>query len=301
MTSQPIIDAHHHFWDLSLCKHPWLDGRKPIHSFRYGNYSSIMKDYLLPDYRRDWGKHRIVKSVYVETEWDPTDPTGEAKWVQRYHDETGFPHAMVAQVWFERDDIEAVLKAYSHCQLIRSVRQKPTTIVPGKLCQSIPRGSMSNPKFREGYKNLAKYGLHYDLQVPWWHLREASELARTFPETIIILNHTGLPADRSPGALKNWLEAIQEFAVEPNTAVKISGIGVPGVRWNDNENAWIIHKTICTFGIDRCMFASNFPVDGLCDTFTVIYEKFKSVVCNLPYDHQVALFHDNAVKYYQPL
>ena len=49
----PIIDAHHHFWDLSLKKHPWLDGRQNIKNFRYGDYSKICKNYLLEDYKKE--------------------------------------------------------------------------------------------------------------------------------------------------------------------------------------------------------------------------------------------------------
>jgi len=301
MTSQPIIDAHHHLWDLNLRKHPWLDGRREISTFRYGNYSKIMKNYLLSDYQKDWANHTIVKSIYVEAEWDPNDPIGETEWVQRYHDETGFPNAMVAQIWFEQENANDILQGHSAFPIVRSVRQKPKTNATQKPFDFGEPGSMSDPKFRKGYRKLSKYGLHYDLQTPWWHLREAADLAQTFPETLIILNHTGLPADRSPEGLKNWLAAIQEFAFEPNTAVKISGIGVQDALWVDNENSWIILKTIETFGVNRCMFASNFPVDSLCTPMEIIYNKFKTIVKNYPLESQAALFHDNAVNFYKPL
>ena len=160
---------------------------------------------------------------------------------------------------------------------------------------------MGDPDFRSGYKNLLKYNLHYDLQTPWWHLSEAAMLARDFPDTLIILNHTGLPSDRSPMGLNRWRSAIQEFAFQPNTAIKISGIGVAGNKWNPQENNRIITDAIATFGAERCMFASNFPVDGLCDSFDTIFQNFKKIASSFSIKDQSALFHDNALKYYRPL
>ena len=242
-----------------------------------------------------------MKSIYVETEWDPMDPIGETEWVMRHHDKTGFPNAMVAQIWFEQENATDILQRHSKFRIVKSVRQKPRTNTSQKPFDFGERGSMSDPNFRKGYSKLSKYGLHYDLQTPWWHLREAADLARTFPETLIILNHAGLPSDRTSKGLNNWLSAIQEFAFEPNTAVKISGIGVPGKSWVDNENSWIILKTIETFGVHRCMFASNFPVDSLCTPMEIIFDKFKTIVKNQPFANQAALFHDNASRIYEPL
>ena len=305
MPELSIVDAHHHFWDLALGKHPWLDGRHVIKSFRYGDYAAIRRDYLLADFRRDWAGHDVVKSVYVETEWDPRDPVGESAWVQRHHDRTGFPHAMVGQAWFDRDDIAGILAGHADYPLIRSVRQKPMAAVsPDAFIAGAP-GSMADPAFRAGYRHLAKHGLHYDLQTPWWHLGEAADLARDFPDTLIILNHTGLPSDRSAAGLAGWRAALRRFAAEPNTAVKISGIGVveagTGTAWTLASNAEIVLETIGIFGVARCMFASNFPVDGLCASFDAIFSGFKRITAAFSEIDQRALFHDNAIKYYRPV
>lgn len=300
MPTFPIIDAHHHFWDLSIGKHAWLDGRHVIESFRYGDYTAIRRDYLMEDFRRDWAGHQVVKSVYVETEWDPLDPVGESGWVQRFHDRTGFPHAVVGQAWFDRDDIGEVLAGHAAYPLTRSVRQKPKAAAsPDTFVAGAP-GSMADPAFRDGYRHLARHGLHYDLQTPWWHLGEAADLARDFPDTLIILNHTGLPSDRSAGGLAGWRAALQQFAAEPNTAVKISGIGQPGAPWTVESNGPIVREAIDIFGPDRCMFASNFPVDGVCASFDTIFSGFREITRSFPQAEQRALFHDNAVKYYRP-
>jgi predicted TIM-barrel fold metal-dependent hydrolase len=296
-----IIDAHHHFWDLSLKKHPWLDGRHKITNFRYGDYSNICKNYLLDDYQNDWARHKIIKSVYVETEWDPTDPAGESNWVQNHYEAFGFPNAFVGQIWFEDENVDNILSAHKSFPITRSVRQKPQSTLSFEEFKPNLPGSMGDPKFRAGYKHLLKHGLHYDLQTPWWHLGEAALLARDFPDTVIILNHTGLPSDRSKLGIDRWRSAIQEFALQPNTAVKLSGIGIANEPWHVEENELIIKDTIMAFGPDRCMFGSNFPVDGLCNSFDTIFQNFKNITSTFSKKDQSALFHDNAVKYYHPL
>ena len=301
MADLPIIDAHHHFWDLGLGKHPWLDGRHVIDGFRYGDYAAIRRNYLLEDYKRDSAGHDVVKTVHMETEWDPSDPVGETEWLHRYHDRTGYPHAVVGQAWFDRADIAEVLAGHAAFPLIRSVRQKPAAAASPEVFEAGAPGSMADPVFRSGYRQLARHGLHYDLQTPWWHLGEAADLARDFPETTILLNHTGLPSDRSPAGIAGWRAALGRFADQPNTAIKISGIGVSGAPWTTQSNGPLVLEAIRIFGVDRCMFASNFPVDGLCASYDEIFTGFKRIVAGLPDADQARLFHDNAMIYYRPV
>ena len=297
----PIIDAHQHFWDLTLGRHPWLCGDEQI-PFRYGEYSALKeRNYLPADYLRDTEGFNVVKSIYMEAEWDPADPLGETAWVMDLHERTGFPHAVIGQAWFMADDIEAVLAGQATCPLMRSIRQKPVAAPSHDAFQPGIPGSLADPAFRTGYAHLATHGLHFDLQTPWWHLDEAADLARDIPDTTIILNHTGLPADRSPDGLVAWRAHMERFAAVPNTAVKISGICVPEETWTAELNREVVLRTIELFGIERTMFASNFPVDKLVAEFDAIYSGFMNIVADVSDDDRLKLFHDNAVRYYRPV
>ena len=53
------------------------------------------------------------------------------------------------------------------------------------------------------------------------------------------------------------------------------------------------------FGVERAMFASNFPVDGLVATFDAIYRGFKDIVRDFPRADRRRLFHDNAARLYR--
>ena len=297
-SSQPIVDAHQHFWDLDRNYLPWLCDQPAI-PFRYGDYGALRRNYLPPDYFRDSARQNVVKTVHVETEWDPADPVGETRWLQTIIEATGFPHAIVAQARLDRDDVEAVLAGHAAFARVRGIRHKPRAAeAPDRVERGAP-GSMGDPQWRRGYAMLARHGLSFDLQTPWWHLAEAAALARDFPQTQIILNHTGLPSDRSEQGLAGWREAMRVLAEQPNVACKISGLGQPGQAWTVASNGPVVLDTIAIFGIERCMFASNFPVDRLVADFDTIFDGFKAIVAHLRTTEQAALFHDNAVRLYR--
>jgi predicted TIM-barrel fold metal-dependent hydrolase len=298
MSSLPIVDAHQHFWNLEKNYHPWLADEPPA-NFRYGDVAPLRRNYLPKDYFADSAGHRVVATVHMEAEWDSRDPVGETKWLAELRKETGFPTAAIGQAWFGREDIAEVLAGHASHDFMRGVRQKPKAAASPAEVKSGAPGSMSDAHWRKGYALLEQHGLSYDLQAPWWHMAEAADLARDFQRTPIIVNHTALPADRSPEGLAGWRKALESAAAQPNVALKISGIGLRGERWSAEKNAPIVRDAIRIFGTNRCMFASNFPVDGLVGSFDTIFSGFKAIVADLPEAQQRALFHDNAVRIYR--
>ncbi len=298
MNSIPIIDPHQHFWDLERNYLPWLCDL-PMIPFRYGDYSAVKRNYLPTDYRKDTAGFDVVGSVYVEAEWDPNDPIGETRWVSTLADVRGLPTAVVAQAWLHREDAAEVLAGQAAFPRVRGIRQKPAAApTPKSAHRGAPR-SMDDGLFRDGFAHLARLGLSYDLQTPWWHLDAALELARDFPEVQIILNHTGLPSDRSDEGVKGWREAMGAFSEAPNVALKISGLGQPGQPWTAEANGPIVRDALAMFGIERCMFASNFPIDGLCADFETIFKGFMTITADLTEEDRRALFHGNAARLYR--
>ena len=293
-----IIDAHHHFWDLDRNYLPWLRDEPPV-AFRYGDYSELKRNYLPGDYRRDNGRFEVIGSVFVETEWDPRDPAGEVHWVEGVQHEHGLPTVMVAQAWLDRSDVGDLLHSHSLRPIVRGIRHKPKAAPSPDALELGAPGSMADEAFRRGYALLAPNGLSYDLQTPWWHLREARDLVDAFPETQLILNHTGLPSDRSAAGIASWRRAMRTLAGAPNTAVKISGLGQAGRPWSADDNGAIILDTIDIFGVDRTMFASNFPVDSLVGSFEAIFSGFDAITCGFNDSERAALFRDNARRIYR--
>ncbi|MCC5781010.1 amidohydrolase family protein [Nitratireductor sp. B36] len=282
-----IVDAHHHYWDLSgPVAYPWLQ-TPPFLAFRYGNYGAIRKNYLPEDYRHDHGAHRIVADVHMEAEPQYGMACAEIDWLASLGEAA--PWAAAAQIWLDSDDLDGQLEALARRALVRSVRHKPMAL-PREEARRGAAGSMDDPKWRDGYARLAATSLHFELQTPWWHLDAAADLARDFPETRIILNHCGLPAQRSDEDLAAWRAAIVRFADLENTVVKLSGIGLaPGI-WPEEQNIHILRELITIFGPGRAMFASNFPVDRLCISFAAMFSAYKRAVHDLPRPDIVSLF-----------
>ena len=210
-----IVDSHHHLWDLSTKKHPWLY-KKPLINFRYGNYEQICKNFLFHDYMKVSVSYNVHKTIHMEAEWDRKDPIGEIIWLEKIHKEFGFPNGAVGQIWLHENNSELILKEYFKHPIVKSVRQKPNYDDFKK-----PIVKLSDEVFRLGFSKLAKYNLHFDLQIPWKYLKDAKLLADDFPHTLIILNHAGLPYDRSIKGLKSWRSAIKIISQCPNVVVKI--------------------------------------------------------------------------------
>lgn len=299
MDDIPIIDAHHHFWDVGANYHPWLRD-EPMIPFRYGDYAALRKNFLPEDYAQAAAGHRVVATVTMEGEWDEHDLVAESRWMSRVAaGSPNRPMAHVAKAILNRDDVEQVLAGHAALPIVRAIRHKPLAASAPDKVERGAAGSMSDPAWRRGYAMLRTHGFHFELQVPWWHADELLDLVAAYPETSVIINHTFLPADRSPAGLAGWRAALHRAAAAPQISIKISGIGLKGRLWSLDDNHMIIRDTIEIFGLDRCLFASNFPVDGLTGSFDTLYSGYKVATADLAVAERHKLFHDNAIRVYR--
>ena len=138
----------------------------------------------------------------------------------------------------------------------------------------------------------------FELQAPWWHMAEAVELARDFPATTIIVNHAGLPAARDADSMRQWRAAMARLALHVNVVVKLSGLGVCGEPWSATQQAPVIDALLADFGVGRCLFASNHPVDAIVVSLDALWQGFKALTRSLDPEKRLALFCDNALALY---
>ena len=192
-----------------------------------------------------------------------------------------------------------MLAAHGADPLVRGIRHKPRAAARPDAVEAGAPGSMGDPAWRRGYAMLAPNGLSFDLQTPWWHLAEARDLADAFGDTMLILNHTGLPADRSPEGLAGWRAGLKALAGAPNARIKISGLGQPGRPWTVEANRGIVLDAIEIFGPDRAMFASQLsgrqPGRRLRDHLV----GFDAITADLSEAERAGLFRDNARRIYR--
>ena len=311
----PIIDPHHHLWD------------------RPGNR------YLLEDLVADIRAHNVRQTVFVEctSMYRADGPeelrvVGETEFVQGIaamsasgqYGETRVATGIVGSADLRLGDrVAPVLEAQiaASPQRFRGIRHRAAwadpSVAPNQPAD-LPQHVLLDPSFRKGYAHLRTYGLSFEGWVYHTHIADLADLARTFPDTTIIFNHLGGPigvgsyAGRRDEVFAAWKPAVAELAKCPNVVAKVGGIQmvVNGYGWHqrnqpptsdellETNGKWYRH-TIEQFGPSRCMFESNFPVDRLSCSYTVLWNQFKKLTTGFSADERSAMFHDTAMRVYR--
>ncbi len=311
----PIIDAHHHMWD-----------RPPE---RYA------QDELLADFSTG---HDIRASVFVECTAmfradgpEALKPVGETEYVN------GVAAASASGIYGPArlcagivsyadltagDAVRPLLEAHIRAggERFRGIRQQAQhDAVLGSLARRAPPpGLLLNPEFRAGFAALAPLGLSFDAYLYFTQLGELLDLAKTFPETRIILNHAGTPLGIGPYAARRrevfdtWSESLRRLAECKNVALKIGGLGMAlcGFELNtrdvpassdDLADLWRPYVDVCidAFGAARCMFESNFPVDKQSCGYPVLWNAFKKLSATRSPAERTDLFSGTARRLYR--
>jgi predicted TIM-barrel fold metal-dependent hydrolase len=293
-----LVDPHHHLWDLNRFSYPWLTAQ-PHYDGIAGDLTTIAHSYLLDDYKADQGRWKVSQSVHVEAGFDPADPIEETRWLQASADAQRMPDGIVAAAALESPDVERVLAGHRVHPNIRGIRQNLNWHEnPAKTVLNRP-DMMTNPRWLAGFRLLENYDLSFDLQLYPSQMQDAARLAARHPGISIVLNHAGMPLDRDEAGLALWHSGMKALAAQPNVSAKISGLGMMDWQWSTGSIRPFVLSTIEYFGVERCMFASNFPVDRLYSSFEVLYDAFAEIVADFTEGEQRSLFGNTAVRVYR--
>jgi predicted TIM-barrel fold metal-dependent hydrolase len=294
-----IVDAHHHLWRLGGdVRYPWLqEAYDPAH-FILGDYEMLCHDFGVDEFRRAAGGAPVVASVHIEAECARGDALAETRWLHEVASQHRLPSAIVAWVDLLADDADERLAEQAAYPLVRGVRFKPrTSATPDETARG--PGALSDPRWPLSLERLARWGLSWDLRVLFWHLDEAAAMLRHAPDVDVVLEHAGLPWDRSSAGLARWRRGMAALAALPRVSVKLSEFGLPDARWNETQNLEIIRDAIAIFGAGRCMFASNFPVARLRVDYPELVRTFAAAMTGLSDTERRAIWHDNAIRLYR--
>jgi predicted TIM-barrel fold metal-dependent hydrolase len=273
-----IVDAHHHLWRLGDDgRYPWLQERYDPQAFFLGDYSAVCGDFGPEVYQARWAGLPLAATVHVEAERHPAESLAETGWLHRVNAVHGFPNAIVAHADFNAGDLARQLEAQRAFPLVRGIRCKPLTS---------PRA------------DLSVHGKPGSLQDERWHLGEAADAIAMFPSLTVILEHAGLPWDRSEAGLAHWRLGMEALARLPNVTVKLSEFGLPTAPWNRADNVRVIREALGIFGWERCMFASNLPVSGLRAGLVDIVGTVADGLAGLDTQAARAVWSGNAVRVY---
>ena len=317
----PICDTHHHLWH-----HP-----ESVYSV------SIEDHYSLQEFLNDIsGGHKIIQTVYAHmgTEYkkhgrNEMRPVGETEFVasitaQCFSDPQTSPKVAAGIVGFADltlgDAVVPVLEAHINAGAgrFRGVRLSACWDLNESIPSRAPARMLFDTEFRKGFKYLQKYNLSFDTWQYFTQLTDVVDLARTFSDTQIIVNHFGGPlftgpySSRREEVLYEWKRGINALAECPNVSIKLGGFGLHYLGFDFYERAVQPNSTevaravapfclycIESFGTNRCMLESNYPIDKSAYSYTVLWNAFKIITNHFSHSEKVNLFYNNAVKIYR--
>lgn len=309
----PIVDPHHHLWPVPLGP--------------FGRYD-------LSQLRVDTGSgHNVVATVFVECGAayrkdgpDHLGVVGETEWVAEVAAQSaGDGGAVIAGIVSsadlrQGDQVDEVLAAHEAAGqgLFRGIRHRTNHDPLVSEEHDAEPGIMVDPRFLDGMRRLAAGGYTFDAWSFHCQIPELIEVARAVPEITIVSNHLAGPVGVGPYAvdrrasMQEWRRLMSELAGCPNVVLKLGGIGmhVFGIPWGKRPtpptstevvDAWRddIRHCIDVFGPQRCMFESNFPVDGLGIGYAVLWNAFKLIAADQSPADKALLFHDTARRIYR--
>jgi predicted TIM-barrel fold metal-dependent hydrolase len=297
MTTPYIVDAHQHFQDLRN-SYPWLcDPDRPPQL--EGDLTPIRRNYLPEDYAADIAEFPVRKTVHIENGWNARDPVGETLWLQRLAASSGRPDAIVAFADLAHPDVARLLEAHAANSALRGIRQILNWHADPMLRVAASSDVMEQPAWRRGFAALGRHDLSFDLQVYWPQMDMALALARDHPDTLLVVDHFGMPIDRSPSGIADWAGAMRRLAQAPNVFAKLSGFGLGHPSWTVDDTLPLLQRVIDMFGPERVMVGTNLPVDRLFATGEAILALITACAAEYTQTEAAALLHTTAERFYR--
>lgn len=286
-----MIDAHHHLWDLTAVRYPWLMA-KGVERF-FGDPSPIQRNYLLDEFRADAAAQGISASVHIQV--GAEDGLAEATWVQSVADTTpDWPMAQVVFCDLTAPNLDAQLDAFQALSTVKGVRQIVGR-APGEDAVTGTNDLLDSPRLLDGLREAGRRGLSFDLQLIPELMVKTARVLENAPDSKIALCHAGSPHDRSPQGIADWATKLRDLSTLPQVTCKLSGLGMFQHDWAVDDFRPIIEPCLAQFGPDRCMFGSNFPVDSLYSDYATLVQAHRAIV---PQEMHKAVFHDTAAAFY---
>jgi L-fuconolactonase len=285
----PIVDTHQHLWDLDKLDLPWLSKESPLR-----------RNFVTSDYLEATKGLNVVKAVYMEVDVAEEQKVKEAEHV----------------IELSRSDEHPTVAAVIGCRLASpefgdyARRFRNTKEVKG-FRQVLPSGKFS-PQMVKNLQLLGELGKSYDLCLPAAELKETVKVVDACPETRFILDHCGnadvkafVPVsrrgDQKPGHdVDAWKRNIAALAERKHVICKISGIiaSVPK-EWSSDDLAPIVNHCLDSFGPDRVVFGSDWPVCLNGAPLKAWVGALKEIIVSRPLEEQRKLLSDNATAFYR--
>ena len=330
----PIVDPHHHLWDLRPLVPAFPEPHHPfiatVARSAYYTFDQLHADVT--------SGHNVIATVFMECgafyragASDDVKVVGEVEYVNGVAAQSASglygPARLCAGIVGHADlrlgaGVRAVLEAQiAVTGRFKGIRHSAAWDADAQVLGApfhAPPGLLADAAFREGFAQLAPLGLSFDAWVLEPQLGDVLNLARAFPETTIVLDHCGTPlgmasyGGKLPERFEAWRGAIRELATCPNVQVKLGGLAMPfcglpdhgpeaGLSSETLAAMWrpYIETCIESFGPNRAMFESNYPVDKWAGSYAVLWNAFKRLTQGASAEEKAELYAGTATRAYR--
>ena len=288
MTAKPtrIVDAHVHLWDPARTDwYPYLSTTQD--SLNMGDASGMSRLFDLPTYRAEtagWNVEKLV-NVAAATGWNSVDETLE---LNRRADADGHPDAIIGGLPPADSVAETVAALDKQLEAPRFRGVRPMGGAEG----SLPSDDVIHA--------LKERDLLFELMIHPDLLAATAKSLERHGDLLVVVEHTGWPRNDSDEERALWTEGIDALArLGDNVVCKLSGLAMPLATMTASVLAPWLEHAIDAFGVDRCLFGSNFPVDGMRGTFDELYTSYSAITSGLDEQSRDKLFAANAERVYR--
>ena len=296
--NQLIIDSHHHLWDPTTGNYDWLVAQ---------GHEVFNKKYLIDDYLGDVGKLNVIKTVHLQAEINRSETVYETDWLQEYSQSGSslninkFPNAIIGYVNFIDLNVEEILENHLKNSNFRGVRQLLNYDKNNKSISHVDLDYLEESAWLKNFFLLKKNNLSFDLSILYNQSENAAKLINSNQDTLFIINHSLTPIEIDNESIKDWLKGIKLLSSFDNVVIKLSGFGEFNTNWTEESMRPLILNSIDHFGIDRCMFGTNFPVDKFLSNASYFdyWNTYFTIVSSFNDAEKDNLFYKNAEKYYK--
>ena len=270
------IDSHQHFWKFDPVRHAWIDS----------SMQNIAKDFLPKDLKPLLESNLMDGCIAVQADQSET----ETEFLLKLAEENSFIKGVVGWVDLSAEDISQRLEVFSKNPLFKGVRH---------VLQAEKKGFMLQDLFLKGISELKNFNLTYDILIYPNQLEEARLLIEKNPDQPFVLDHLAKPYIKQQ-KIKNWASDIKELAKYKNVYCKLSGM-VTEADWNHwqfEDFKKYLSMAFDTFGSDRLMFGSDWPVCLLAGSYEHVVKIIDLFIENLEQEEKNNIMGRNACNFY---
>jgi L-fuconolactonase len=271
------IDAHQHFWLYNPVRDQWID-----------KDMSILQNDFMPEHLQPILEHYGFQgTVVVQSDQSPEENIFQLKNADQFN----FIKGIVGWVDLQAEDINEQLAGYTQFQKLKGFR----SILQAETDRSL----MLKPLFKRGISQLQRFGFTYDLVVLPDQLAYANTLVSEFPDQPFVLDHIGKPNIRLR-LFADWVKDIKDLASHQNVYCKVSGMVTEADfrRWKFEDFKPYLDVIFESFGIERIMFGSDWPVCRLAATYGEVIGILEGYTAAFSPYEQSLFWGGNAMKFY---